>query len=221
VKKIFWILFLAATAAGTALPFLRPGSWPWWDSTWVFFFFVAVYADLVGTAGLSRARLSSGTIVIAMAVLLGLSGQTGWPCGPLLFTAHAGLRLGGALPLALPLLAFSLLAVSAQAASAAFPGAGRNGLALATAAGFLFSVVNGLALFADDRIWWVWNPLGRPDAPGRAVFGLAFLGASAFALAFAYPADSRMRLSRWAPGPVAWLAANALFLVANFSMFLK
>ena len=221
MKKIFWILFFAATAAGATLPFLPSGSWPWWDSAWVFLFFVAVYADLAGAAGLSAARFSAGIVVVAMAVLLGLTGLTGWPCGPLLFTAHAGLRLGGVIPLALPLLAFSLLTVSGHAAAAAFPGAGRTGLGFATAAGFLLSVAIGLAFFAADRISWVWNPLNNANSAGRAVFGLAFLGAAAFALAFTYPVDSRMRLSRWSTGSIAWLAANALFLVANFAIFLK
>ena len=221
MKKIFWVLFFAATVAGAALPFLPAGSWPWWDSAWIFFFFVAVYADLSGTAGLSAARFSAGIVVVAMAVLLGLTGLTGWPCGPLLFTAHAGLRLGGAIPLALPLLAFSLLTVSGHAAAAAFPGSVRPGLAFATAAGFLLSVANGLTFFAADRIWWVWNPLNSPDAAARAALGLVFLGAAAFALAFVYPVDSRLRTSRWSAGLVAWLSANAFFLVANFAMLLK
>lgn len=221
MKKLFWILFFAATAAGVALPFLPTGSWPWWDSVWVMVFFVAVYADLAGTCGLSAARFSSSIVVIVMAVVLGLTGMTGWPCGPLVFTAHAGLRIGGAIPLILPLLAFSLLTVSGHAASAAFPGAGRTGLSLATAAGFLLSVVNGLALFEACRIWWVWNPLHGPQPTTRAALGLAILAASAFALAFVYPVDSRMRRSRWSTGLLAWLSANTLFLVANFAMFLK
>jgi hypothetical protein len=221
LKKIFWILFFVATAAGAALPFLPSGSWPWWDSAWGFLFFVAVYADLAGAAGLSAARFSAGIVVVAMAVLLGLTGLTGWPCGPLIFTAHAGLRLGGAIPLVLPVLAFSLLTVSGHAAATAFPGAGRTGLAIATAAGFLLSVANGLAFFAADRIWWVWNPLNSANSAGRAAFGLAFLGAAAFALAFTYPADTRLRTSRWSTGAIAWLAANALFLVANFAMLFK
>ena len=221
MKRIFWILFFAATAAGAALPFLPAGSWPWWDSTWIMVFFVAVYADLAGAAGLSGARFSSGIVVVSMAVLLGLTGLTGWPCGPLQFTAHAGLRLGGAVPLVLPLLAFALLTVSGHAAAAAFPGAGRTGLALATSGGFLLSVANGLALLVLCRIWWVWNPLDQPNAAGRAAFGLLFLGATAFALAFTYPADSRLRLSRWSAGSIAWLSANALFLIANFAIFFR
>lgn len=221
MKRLFWILFFAATAAGAALPFLPPCSWPWWDSTWIAFFFVAVYYDLAAASGLSSARFSSGVVVIAMAVLLGLSGLTGWPCGPLRFTAHAGLQIGGTLPLVLPLLAFSLLTVSGHAATSVFPGAGRIAFALATAAGFLLSVVNGLAFFAADRIWWEWNPVNAPDSLARGVFGLAFLGATALALAFAYPVDSRLRLSRWSPGLIAWLAANALFLAANFAMLIR
>jgi len=221
LKRIFWILFFATTAAGGALLFLPSGSWPWWDTAWVALFFVAVYADLATTAGLSGARFSSGIVLIAMAVVFWLTGLTGWPCGPMVFTAHAGIRLGGAIPLALPLLAYSLLSVSVRAAASAFPGAGRTALAAATAAGFLLSILNGLAFFVRDRIWWIWNPLAGPHAAGRAVFGLAFLAAAAFALAFVYPADTRMRQSRWNVGLAAWLAANALFLAANFSIFLQ
>ena len=221
MKRLFWILFFAATAAGMALPFLPPGSWPWWDSTWIAFFFVAVYYDLAAAAGLASARFSSGVVVIAMAVVLALSGLTGWPCGPLRFTAHAGLQIGGTLPLVLPLLAFSLLTVSSHAAASAFPGGGRMALALATAAGFLLSLANGLAFFATDRIWWEWNPMQAPGSLARGGFGLVFLGATAFALAFAYPVDSRLKLSRWSPGLIAWLAANALFLAANFAMLIR
>lgn len=221
MKRLFWILFFVATVAGGALPFLPSGSWPWWDTTWAALFFVAVYADLAGAIGLSGARFSAGIVVIAMAVILGLTGLTGWPCGPLVFTAHAGLRLGGAIPLAPPLLAFLLLTVSGQAAASAFPGAGRIALAAATVAGFLLSVLNGLPFFVGTRMWWIWNPLGMPHATARGLLGFAFLGAAAFALAFVYPVDSRMRLSRWSTGLAAWLAANALFLVANFAMVLK
>ena len=41
------------------------------------------------------------------------------------------------------------------------------------------------------------------------------------ALAFVYPADTRMQQNRWNAGVAAWLAANALFLAANFAMLLK
>jgi len=221
LKQIFWILFFATTAAGGVLPFLPSGSWPWWDTAWVALFFVTVYADLAVAVGLSGARLSSGVVLISMAVVLGLTGLTGWPCGPLVFTAHAGFRLGGAIPLALPLLAYSLLTVSGRAAASAFPGAGRRALASATAAGFLLSILNGLAFFVRDRIWWIWNPLAMPHVAGRAVFGLAFLAAAAFALSFVYPPDTRMRQSRWNAGLAAWLAVNALFLAANFAILLK
>jgi uncharacterized membrane protein len=220
MSRVFWSLFFALTVAGAALPFLTPASWPWWDSSWIFVFFVAVYSDLATSSGLPAARFSSGIVVISMAVLLGLTGLTGWPAGPLQFTSHAGLQLGGVIPLTLPLLAFAILTVSAQAAASAFPGANRTGLALATAGGFVASVVNGLAFFVSDRIWWLWNPPGGPHAAGHAGFGLLFLAVTAFALAFAYPADTRMQRSRWNTGFVAWLAINALFLTANLALAL-
>ncbi len=221
MKRLFWILFLSATAAGTLLPFIPAGSWPWWDPVWIALFFVAVYYDLASSHGLSQARFSSGIAVISLAVILGLSGLTGWPIGPLRFTAHAGLQLGGAVPLVLPLLAFSLLTVSNQAASSAFPWSGRFAHSAATALAFLLTMINGIAFFSIDRLWWEWNPMQLPGATGRAAMGLAFLGAAAFALAFVYPVDSRLRTSRWNAGLVAWLAGNALFLVANLALLLR
>lgn len=221
MKRILWVLFFLVTATGAVLPFLPAGSWPWWDPLWVALFFIAVYYDFASSSGLSRARFSSGIVVIAMAVILGLSGMTGWPIGPLRFTTHAGLQLGGSVPLILPLLAYAILSTCNMAAASAFPWSGRKVLAAATALAFLLTVINGCAFASLSRLWWEWNPTRMPDASGRAVIGLAFLSASAFALAFVYPVDSRLRMSRWNPGAFAWLAGNTLFLVANLAIFLS
>lgn len=219
MKRIFWFLFFASTTGGFALPFLSPGTWSWWDSLWIFSFFVAVYADLANETGLSTARVSSGIVIVGMAVLLGLSGISGWPLGPLLFTERAGLRIGGTIPLELPLLAFGLLTVSWRTAAMAFPGAGRTLLPLATAGAFLFSIINGLSFFTNSRIWWVWNPAGGAGVLGRAVFSLVFLAAVSFALTFAYPVVSSVRKSWRNTAFPAWFCINALFLVANCAKF--
>lgn len=221
MNRLFRALFFLTTAAGLALPFLPSGSWPWWDSVWILSFFVAVYTELAGSLGLGAARFSSGVVVITVAVLLGLSAFTGWPCGPIQFTAHVGLRIGDTVPLLLPLLAFALLTVSIQTATSAFPGANRSGLATASAGAFVLTILNGLAFFTRDRIWWIWNPLGRPDALWRGGFSLVFLAATIVLLCFVYPADPRMQRSRWSGWAVAWLFINALFLTANFAMFLR
>jgi len=217
MTRIFWCLFFVVTASGLALPFLPSAAWPWWDPAWILIFFVAAYADLVGWAGLRAARMSAGIVVVFLAALLGLSALTGWPVGPMRFTGHAGLRLGGSIPLALPLLGFCFLSVSGQAAAAAFPGAGRPGLAAGTAAGFLLTLANGLVFFTADRIWWLWNPVGAGSAGGRAALSLGVLATAGFALAFAYPVDSRMRRSRWNAGAIAWISTNVLFLAARLA----
>jgi len=221
LKRILWLLFFVVTAAGAPLPFLPAGSWPWWDSVWITIFFVAVYYDLASSLGLSQTRFASGVVVATLAVLLGLSGLTGWPLGPLRFTEHAGFQLGGAVPLLLPLLAFSLLTVSHQAAAAAFPGSGQAPLAAATAGAFLLTLLNGIVFFSLNRLWWEWNSPHLPDATVRAAMGVFFLGIAAFALAFVYPVDTRLKTNRWSPGLVAWLAGNALFLVANGVFLLR
>lgn len=215
--RIFWLLFLAATAAGLALPFQPASTWPWWDSAWILVFFVATYADLVTASSLSSARMAAGIVVISLAVLLGLGSLTGWPVGPLRFTEHSGLRLGGALPLVLPLFGFALLLASRQVADAALPSAGRTWLAAATGAAVLVTILNGLAFLMSDRLWWLWNPWGDGNASGRAVFSLAVLGFAAMALSWALPVDSRLCTRRWTPGAIAWISTNVLFLVARLA----
>jgi hypothetical protein len=217
MTRIFWILFFACTASGLALPFQPAAAWPWWNSAWILMFFVAVYADFAGWAGLSATRLCAGSVVVSLAVLLGLGALTGWPVGPLRFTEHAGLRLGGTIPLMLPLLGFSLLTVSGLAAAVAFPGAGRMGLAVGTAAAFLLTVANGIEFFTSSRIWWLWNPWGDGAAGGRAAMSLGVLAAAGVALALVYPVDSRLRLSRWNAGVLAWISVNILFLAARLA----
>jgi len=221
MTKVLWSLFFACTASGLALPFLPATTWPWWDAAWILIFFVAVYVDLVGWAGLPAARMSAGIVVVSLGVLLALGTMTGWPVGPMRFTEHSGLRLGGTLPLALPLLGFCLLTVSGQVAAAAFPGAGKPGLAAGTAAAFLLALANGMGFFAADRIWWLWNPWSDGPAAGRAVFSLGVLAAAGFALAFVYPADSRLRLRRWNACAAAWIIINLLFLAARLAALFR
>ena len=117
----------------------------------------------------------------------------------------------------LPLLGFSLLTVSGQTAAAAFPGAGRPGLASGTAGAFVLTVANGTAFFTTGRFWWLWNPEGGGPAYGRAALSLGVLAAAGFALAFVYPVDSRMRRGRWNAGVAAWISTNVLFLAARLA----
>ncbi len=211
MTRFFRALFWTATAVGTILPFLGPGAWPWWDSVWIFFFFVMVYADLAGRMGLSAARTTAGIVILTMAVLLGAAGFS----GSLNFTENAGLQIGGAIPLVLPLLAFAMLTVSGQTAESAFPGAGRAVLALATTAAFLLSVLNGLTFFSTNRIWWKWNP---ENAPGGLSGMLLLLAIASFAMIFACPVDPHLKRSRWSTGLLAWIGMNTLFLVAHLHL---
>lgn len=218
LKNIFWVLFILWTTPGIALLFLESGAGGWWDPVWILLFALAAYSDLVGIKGLGAARICAGIVLLAFVLILAVVALGGWP--PVHFTDRAGLRIGGAVPLLLPLLAFALLTVSACATAGVFPHAGRRGLAGWTAAGFAFSVVNGSIFFAKERFFWLWNPRGAESAGLNGALGIAFLGAATFALAFAYPADARMHRARCSGPLVAWFAVNGLFLAANLSAFL-
>lgn len=176
---------------------------------------------MVGSAGLPATRMTAGIVVVSMAVLLGLGAMTGWPVGPLRFTEHSGLRLGGAIPLVMPLFVFALLTSSGQAAAAVLTGAGRTGLAIGTAGAFLLTVANGVEFFVSDRIWWLWNPWGDGNATGRGIFSFFVLAAAALLLSMAYPVDSGMRRNRWNAAAAAWVSTNLLFLVARLATLMS
>ncbi|MEI6491921.1 MAG: hypothetical protein WCO94_05165 [Verrucomicrobiota bacterium] len=212
-----WLLFIGWTLGGLLLPFFDRGAFDWWDKVWVALFAVAAYAGIAARSGLSSARVCASVVFVSFAAALAAAVL----CGPLAphFTPQAGPKIAGVFPLLPPLLLFALLSASERVTADIFPCAGRAGHAAWTALGFAICVVNGLAFLEKTRGWWVENPGG--DGWSGAVAMTTVLACAAFALAFVYPVDSRMRLNRLSAGLVAWLSVNGLFLVANFAMFLK
>jgi hypothetical protein len=217
MKHPLWLLFIGWTLGGLALPFFDRGAFGWWDKVWVALFAVAAYAGIAARSGLSSARVCASVVIVSFAATLAMAVL----CGQLAphFTPQAGPEIAWVFRLLPPLLLFALLSESEQVSAVVFPCAGRVGHAAWTALGFAICVVNGAAFLEKTRGWWVGNPGGNGWI--GAVAMTTVLACVAFALAFVYPVDSRMRTNRWSAGLVAWLAVNGLFLVANFAMFLK
>ncbi len=217
MKHPFWFLFIGWTISGLALPFFDPGAFGWWDGVWVVLFAVAAYAGVAARAGLSSSRVCAVVVFVSFAAALAtaeLTGRLG-----LQFTPQAGPGMSTGIPLLPLLLLFAILSVSERTAAVIIPYAGRVGHAAWTALGFTVSVVNGAAFLAKTRVWWVGNPGGDGWVGAGTV--TALLACIAFGLSFVYPADSRMRRTRWSVEVAAWLALNILFLAANFVMLLQ
>lgn len=217
MRRLFWGLMLATTLLGGGLFIVPGGSWPWWDPTWIILFFVAAYVEVATRCGLSSARMACGLVILVLAVVLAVFTLTGWPFGPINFTERAGLTLGGAIPLVLPLFGFAVLATCHEGLEALQPAIPRAWLSLCTSVGFLLTLANGLSFFTADRVWWISGGLSFEGAlTGAVVFLVLNWG-----LAWSLPSHlhtSRRRISL----PLAGLAAtNALFLAANFAKVMR
>ena len=63
---IAWICGLW-TIGGVVLLFQEAGAQPWWDVLWVLFLALSAYVTLVQSAGLSRARMCAGVVLVVFA----------------------------------------------------------------------------------------------------------------------------------------------------------
>jgi hypothetical protein len=216
---ISWIAALW-TAGGAVLLFQEAGSQVWWDAVWVLLLALSAYVSLVQSAGLSRARMCAGVVLVVFAGLIILTALTGWPLGPVRFTGPSVLRVGNMFPLLPPLLAFSILTLCQRALAVACPGLGIIGLAIAVAGVFATTVLNGSIFLSDARLWWLWNPWGEGMALLPAAIGLASIGLAGFFLARIYPEDTDLKLTRWSPAAVVLGFINMLFLTANMLHFM-
>jgi hypothetical protein len=216
---ISWIAALW-TAGGAVLLFQEAGSQVWWDAVWVLLLALSAYVSLVQSAGLSRARLCAGVVLVVFAGLIILTALTGWPLGPVRFTGPSVLRVGNMFPLLPPLLAFSILTLCQRALAVACPGLGIIGLAIAVAGVFATTVLNGSIFLSEARLWWLWNPWGEGMALLPAAIGLASIGLAGFFLARIYPEDTDLKLTRWSPAAVVLGFINMLFLTANMLHFM-
>ena len=216
---ISWIAALW-TAGGAFLLFQEAGSQVWWDAVWVLLLALSAYVSLVQSAGLSRARMCAGVVLVVFAGLIILTALTGWPLGPVRFTGPSVLRVGNMFPLLPPLLAFSILTLCQRALAVACPGLGIIGLAIAVAGVFATTVLNGSIFLSEARLWWLWNPWGEGMALLPAAIGLASIGLAGFFLARIYPEDTDLKLTRWSPAAVVLGFINILFLAANMLHFM-
>ena len=216
---ISWIAALW-TAGGAVLLFQEAGSQVWWDAVWVLLLALSAYVSLVQSAGLSRARMCAGVVLVVFAGLIILTALTGWPLGPVRFTGPSVLRVGNMFPLLPPLLAFSILTLCQRALAVACPGLGIIGLAIAVAGVFATTVLNGSIFLSEARLWWLWNPWGEGMALLPAAIGLASIGLAGFFLARIYPEDTDLKLTRWSPAAVVLGFINMLFLTANMLHFM-
>ncbi len=210
-----WLVGFAAawTLSGVALIFAPAGSVPWWDFVWVLSLLLVGYAGIASAQGIGPARVAAGVGLLGFSIVLAVGAVTGLPTGPVRFTAHAGAKIGGLLPVLVPVMAFALLALAVRVAWVVAPGAGRFGTAGLAAGFFTVTLTNGLGFLSGQRFWWLWNPWGNPVGPWVLAVALLSFAVVAFALALAFPAFTELRRRQWLDPALVLVGLNMLFAV--------
>ena len=115
-----------------------------------------VYFSAVDRLGLRKARISAAIILVASGILETVGTLTGIPFGSYTYTDAFGPRIGGVLPLAIPLAWFVVVAGANLTLSQYWQGASRAPLAIATGAFALFFDFLMEPFAYAIRGYWIW-----------------------------------------------------------------
>lgn len=189
------------------------------DAVWMLLAAVVVYFHTVAAEGLTTARRWAGIILGASAVAEWVGARTGFPFGPYEYTDRFGWRLGGVLPLAIPLAWLVIILSGRCLARRLFPDATRPQIALGVAVAAVLTDANLEFVAWKARGYWTWYPQAAPGtAPGWPPWQnyLSWFVLSG-ALAWVLPPNYELRTHRPAPTrPILVLALmNALFLLVH------
>ena len=194
------------------------------DAIWIFLGAVNVYFYAVRAEGLSVARRWAAIILLGSGCLEWVGATTGYPFGPYRYTDNFGWRLGGVLPVTIPLAWLIILLCGRYVILWRAPSATRWQIALGVACIALLTDINLEFVAWKVRAYWVWYPHLRtapPDWPPIQNYA-SWFGFS-FVLAWLLPPNHRLRPS--APGvaqPLLILTVmNGLFLLVHAARWLR
>ena len=200
-------------AAGAAVGFLHAA-----DAVWMLLAATVVYLHTAAAEGLPTARRWAGIVLGGSALFEWIGARTGFPFGPYAYTDRFGWRIGGVLPVAIPLAWLVILLCGRVLVLRLRPVSTRWEIALGVAAVAVLTDWNLEFVAWKMRGYWVWYPHAGDAAPAgppwqnyAAWFALSFL------LTALLPPSHELRLRRPATTrPVLVLALmNALFLLVR------
>ncbi len=206
---------LPSGIGGLAVEILRVS-----DALWMLFAAVTVYLHTVASEGLPTARRQAAIILLASTVAEWVGARTGFPFGPYEYTENFGPRIGGVVPMAIPLAWLVVVLCGRNVVLALRPTAGRFETAAGVAAVATLTDLNLEPVAWHVREYWVWYPHQPGPAPlwPPAQNYVAWTVLS-FALALALPIDHTLRPRR--PGrlrPILVLCLlNALLALVHLA----
>ncbi len=187
------------------------------DAVWMLLAAVTVYLHAVASEGLPTARRQAAMVLLASTVFEWVGTRTGFPFGPYEYTENFGPRIGGVVPMAIPLAWLVVVLSGRNHMLWLRPSAGRLEIALGVAAVAVLTDLNLEGVAWKVRGYWLWYPGQVSPVPSwppvQNYLAWFFLS---FALALALPADHALRPrqpSRWRPMLVLALLNALLALV--------
>ena len=232
VPDLAWIAFLIWTGVGfVVMPFgIGEGELRGWignagladaavailhtsDAVWILLAAVVVYLHAAAAEGLPTARRWAVIILVASTIFEWIGTRTGFPFGPYRYTDNFGWRLGGVVPLAIPLAWFVVLICGRYAVLRLYAAASRLEIALGVAVIAVLTDLNLEYVAWKVRAYWVWYPQSHrvpPTWPPMQNYAAWFV--LSFVLAYLLPPNHELCLQRPSPWrPILVLALmNAL-----------
>ena len=185
------------------------------DAIWIYLAAVVVYLHTAAAEGLATARRWAFILLLGSGCLEWIGARTGYPFGPYRYTDNFGWRIGGILPVSIPLAWMVVILCGRSLILRCRPTSTRGELALGVAVIAVLTDLNLEAVAWKVRGYWTWYPDARPPLPPwppvqnyLSWFGLSFV------LAYALPRNDALRLGSPSPHRPTFvlLLMNALFV---------
>lgn len=194
------------------------------DAVWISLAAIVVYLHTAAAEGLRTARTWAAIILLGSLAAEWFGAQTGLPFGPYRYTDHFGWRIGGVVPVTIPLAWMVILLCGRTLILKFQPQASRLGLALGVGCVAVLTDLNLEFVAWKVRGYWIWypdlvgpKPFWPPWQNFAAWFGLSVL------LTFALPVNYELRPHRpQARRPLLVLVLmNTLFVLVYTVRFLR
>ena len=178
------------------------------DAIWMLLAAVTVYLHAVAGEGLSTARRQAVIILLASTLFEWVGTRTGFPFGAYEYTDRFGPRIGGVVPMAIPLAWLVVILCGRNAVLWLRPAANRWEVALGVGLVAVLTDLNLESVAWKVRGYWLWYPLQGLHPPSSWPPAQNYLSwfLLSFALALFLPSDHGLRLLQPSRGrPIATL----------------
>ena len=193
------------------------------DSVWIYLAAIVIYLQTAASEGLTIARRWTLILLVGSGVFEWIGARTGFPFGPYRYTDNFGWRIGGVLPVAIPLAWMVVILCGRALILRLRPASTRFELALGVALVATLTDANLEAVAWKVRGYWNWYPDAPGPVPGWPPLQnyLAWFGLS-LVLAYVLPPNHALRPTNPSPyRPILVLGLmNALFIVVYTTRWL-